>query len=140
MWLHDYITIGTAVYRIENRRHRGIVVAIFGPEGCAGRPEFAKGATFRVQWSNGWKEDCDRNEIGRDLSPSTKQPSAPVKPAPVIKRPNGPRNLKAGGFTNGLWRLEERDRAAAANRERRRRVARREGLAFIRFEEESGKC
>jgi len=26
------------------------------------------------------------------------------------KRPNGPRNLKAGGFTNGLWRLEERER------------------------------
>jgi hypothetical protein len=25
------------------------------------------------------------------------------------KRPNGPRNLKAGGFTNGLWRLEERE-------------------------------
>jgi hypothetical protein len=22
--------------------------------------------------------------------------------------PKGPRNLKAGGFTNGLWRLEER--------------------------------
>src|SRR6516164_3463658 len=27
-----------------------------------------------------------------------------------MKRPNGPRNLKAGGFTNGLWRLEERER------------------------------
>lgn len=26
-----------------------------------------------------------------------------------MKRPNGPRNLKAGGFTNALWRLEERD-------------------------------
>jgi hypothetical protein len=35
-------------------------------------------------------------------------------PYPVIntehpmKKPNGPRNLKAGGFTNGLWRLDER--------------------------------
>jgi len=42
------------------------------------------------------------------------------------KPPRGPRNLKAGGFTNGLWRLEERraallvklrsDRDAAAAR------------------------
>jgi hypothetical protein len=27
------------------------------------------------------------------------------------KPPRGPRNLKAGGFTNGLWRLEERREA-----------------------------
>jgi hypothetical protein len=27
-----------------------------------------------------------------------------------MKRPNGPRNLKAGGFTNAQWRLEERER------------------------------
>lgn len=27
------------------------------------------------------------------------------------KPPRGPRNLKAGGFTNGLWRLEERKNA-----------------------------
>ncbi len=27
------------------------------------------------------------------------------------RRPNGPRNLKAAGFTNGLWRLEERKKA-----------------------------
>jgi len=27
------------------------------------------------------------------------------------KQPRGPRNLKAGGFTNGLWRLQERKEA-----------------------------
>lgn len=31
-----------------------------------------------------------------------------------MKKPNGPRNLKAGGFTNGLWRLDERREALLA--------------------------
>jgi hypothetical protein len=38
----------------------------------------------------------------------------------MIKRPKpprGPRNLKAGGFTNGLWRIEER--AASMRRQHR---------------------
>ncbi|WP_316397354.1 hypothetical protein [Bradyrhizobium sp. 33ap4] len=30
------------------------------------------------------------------------------------KAPHGPRNLKAGGFTNGLWRLQERRDALLA--------------------------
>ena len=28
----------------------------------------------------------------------------------TYRHPNGPRNLKAGGFTNALWRLEERSK------------------------------
>ena len=35
------------------------------------------------------------------------------------KRPNGPRNLKAGGFTNGLWRLEERERKLKMTQQRK---------------------
>lgn len=35
--------------------------------------------------------------------------------------PRGPRNLKAGGFTNGLWRLEARDKTALLNKLRRER-------------------
>jgi len=31
--------------------------------------------------------------------------------AKQYKPPRGPRNLKASGFTNGLWRLEERREA-----------------------------
>ena len=31
-----------------------------------------------------------------------------------MTKPNGPRNFKAGGFTNGLWRLEEREAAIRA--------------------------
>jgi hypothetical protein len=34
------------------------------------------------------------------------------KPVP----PKGPRNLKKHGFTNGIWRLEERAKAAKARK------------------------
>jgi hypothetical protein len=45
------------------------------------------------------------------------------------KPPRGPRNLKAGGFTNGLWRLEERAARLAALRAERDRAAKNGDLA-----------
>lgn len=39
------------------------------------------------------------------------------------KPPRGPRNLKAGGFTNGLWRLEEHKRNSLLTKLRRDRDA-----------------
>jgi hypothetical protein len=37
-----------------------------------------------------------------------KHPGRFAKKTAGPKPPKGPRNLKAGGFTNSLWRLEER--------------------------------
>lgn len=35
------------------------------------------------------------------------------------KKPRGPRNLKAAGFTDGTWRREERRKAAVKQRDSR---------------------
>lgn len=40
------------------------------------------------------------------------------RPVSRPKKPKGPRNLKAHGFTDGSWRLDERDQARAARTQR----------------------
>ena len=67
MWLNDFITVGTRVARADNERHEGKVVAVFNSApGFAGRTAaWLAAATFRVEWANGWREDCARTELRR---------------------------------------------------------------------------
>ena len=49
------------------------------------------------------------------MKPVVRASAKPMKP----RLPKGPRNLKAGGFKTGLWRLDERSKFAKANEKRR---------------------
>jgi hypothetical protein len=55
--------VGSNVERCDNPRHKGVIVAIFGTAPGAPGVAFASAATFRVLWDNGWREDCDDDEI-----------------------------------------------------------------------------
>lgn len=58
-FLHNVKRVGQRVSRCDNPCHEGVIVAVFGFSGNVA----GEHATFRVLWDNGWREDCDRDEI-----------------------------------------------------------------------------